>query len=464
MERFSLCRICLSDNVRMYLVADKKLQELYERLTNTPFVTQDNRPLSACFFCYAKLKQCCWFMQKCKEGEELFYQMLNGDYEQKPLKLKPVHYGGYIKTAVQHIDTNDLDSVIKEEAAESLRADTEMKEECHGDEASQDMDNTFSLPEDLPQHSDSEDDLPLMKFKTEAEEDREIVPKKRIKKRVRKPDCSEIILSKEEQIQNLQARSKSMNYINSPYKCSYCFKGFVDVRAYGNHKLKHDVRSGPHVCDICQMRYRSQQLLRTHANNAHVRIYKCNKCGYISHTGKPTSYLSHMRKRHPTEHVCNICGDSFVGKHGLQMHKKKTHLDSEKMPDPDNPEDPATGRFCKECNIQFYSLDAWKRHILSSIKHTLKTEERNRKKVTELPNCPVCSCTIRQGELDSHLSLEVERLQKLSGSGSKRKLSVNSSANLAVPGSSTSQDVLEDEVDVSGCLGSDVYQILSLSV
>ncbi|XP_022831134.1 E3 ubiquitin-protein ligase RNF220-like [Spodoptera litura] len=83
---------------------------------------------------------------------------------------------------------------------------------------------------------------------------------------------------------------------------------------------------------------------------------------------------------------------------------------------------------------------------------------RNRKKVTELPNCPVCSCTIRQGELDSHLSLEVERLQKLSGSGSKRKLSVNSSANLAVPGSSTSQDVVEDEVDVSGCLGSDVYQ------
>lgn len=84
---------------------------------------------------------------------------------------------------------------------------------------------------------------------------------------------------------------------------------------------------------------------------------------------------------------------------------------------------------------------------------------RNRKKVTELPSCPVCSCTIRQGELDSHLSLEVERLQKLSGSGSKRKLSVNSSANLAVPGSSTSQDVLEDEVDVSGCLGSDVYQV-----
>ncbi|XP_047040114.1 E3 ubiquitin-protein ligase RNF220 isoform X2 [Helicoverpa zea] len=85
---------------------------------------------------------------------------------------------------------------------------------------------------------------------------------------------------------------------------------------------------------------------------------------------------------------------------------------------------------------------------------------RNRKKVTELPSCPVCSCTIRQGELDSHLALEVERLQKLSSCGSKRKLSVNSSANLAVAGSSTSVEVPEEEVevDVSGCLGSDVYQ------
>lgn len=89
---------------------------------------------------------------------------------------------------------------------------------------------------------------------------------------------------------------------------------------------------------------------------------------------------------------------------------------------------------------------------------------RNRKKVSELANCPVCSCTIRQGELESHLILEVDRLQKISGSASKRKLSANSSSsggNLAVPGSSTSVDMPEDEVDVSGCLGSDVYQVRS---
>ncbi|CAK1547898.1 unnamed protein product [Leptosia nina] len=80
---------------------------------------------------------------------------------------------------------------------------------------------------------------------------------------------------------------------------------------------------------------------------------------------------------------------------------------------------------------------------------------RSRKKVSELPNCPVCSCTIRQGELDSHLALEVERLQKLS-SGSKRKLSVNCSTPVA--GSSASLDDNTDDVDVTGCPGSDVYE------
>lgn len=89
---------------------------------------------------------------------------------------------------------------------------------------------------------------------------------------------------------------------------------------------------------------------------------------------------------------------------------------------------------------------------------------RSRKKVTELPNCPVCSCTIRQGELDSHVSLEVERLQKLSSGGGRRKTSVTS--GLALPGPSTSpdpEDVTDDQdIDVTGCPGGDVYQVCLL--
>ncbi|XP_048480278.1 E3 ubiquitin-protein ligase Rnf220 [Plutella xylostella] len=87
---------------------------------------------------------------------------------------------------------------------------------------------------------------------------------------------------------------------------------------------------------------------------------------------------------------------------------------------------------------------------------------RSRKKVQELPNCPVCSCTIRQGELETHMALEVERLTKLSTGGTKRKLSsTSSSSGLAVPGSSSgvaTEVADEQDIDVSGCLGGDVYQ------
>ncbi|KOB67439.1 Uncharacterized protein OBRU01_19816, partial [Operophtera brumata] len=82
---------------------------------------------------------------------------------------------------------------------------------------------------------------------------------------------------------------------------------------------------------------------------------------------------------------------------------------------------------------------------------------RSRKKVSELPNCPVCSCTIRQGELETHIALEVERLQKLSTGGSKRKLSVTSP--LALPGPSTSPDidVPDDQEVVDGDEDTELY-------
>ncbi|XP_063372043.1 E3 ubiquitin-protein ligase Rnf220 isoform X1 [Cydia amplana] len=86
---------------------------------------------------------------------------------------------------------------------------------------------------------------------------------------------------------------------------------------------------------------------------------------------------------------------------------------------------------------------------------------RSRKKVSETASCPVCSCTIRQGELETHLNLELDRLYKLSNCGNKRKLSVNSSSNSSfnpLPGSSTDEVPDDQEVDVSGCPGSDVYQ------
>ena len=35
-----MCRICLAENVRMYIVVDTNLRELYERLTDIPVSIQ----------------------------------------------------------------------------------------------------------------------------------------------------------------------------------------------------------------------------------------------------------------------------------------------------------------------------------------------------------------------------------------------------------------------------------------
>ncbi|KAM3955255.1 uncharacterized protein ACR2FA_010860 [Aphomia sociella] len=250
--------------------------------------------------------------------------------------------------------------------------------------------------------SDSEDDVPLQSISTNKER-RKVhsrIRKKKGKreiKKVFKMDAREILLTKEEQLQELMERSKTLNYLNSPYKCNLCYKGFVDLRAYDNHKEKHDERRGPHECDVCRLRYSSVRQLRSHAIASHGRRYACARCPHRAHTAnqarehekwhngytyecqlcsqkfrKPTSYLTHMRKRHPTEHVCETCGASFVGRHGLLMHKSKTH----RIEDKSNPEleEPATDRYCTDCNIQFVSVDAWKRHMLSSVKHKLASE------------------------------------------------------------------------------------------
>lgn len=49
-----------------------------------------------------------------------------------------------------------------------------------------------------------------------------------------------ILISKEEQIKEIQSRKTSMNYKNSFYKCEKCFKGFISVATYNNHMIRHD--------------------------------------------------------------------------------------------------------------------------------------------------------------------------------------------------------------------------------
>ncbi|KAJ8706885.1 hypothetical protein PYW07_012963 [Mythimna separata] len=184
MEKLPLCRLCLAENVRMFIVVNKDLHDLYERLTDNPFVTEDSRPMLACFMCYTKLKQCCQLQRKCLEAEELLTQMMNDD----ELRLKQDHFGCFNELTVAsmvHVTIASDDEcqtecdAIKEElpdVCERLDDVIEPEEEHQSDEL-ENLYNSHSNAENIPaeqSESDSEEDVHdtlAQQSESDAEED-----------------------------------------------------------------------------------------------------------------------------------------------------------------------------------------------------------------------------------------------------------------------------------------------------
>ncbi|XP_030030988.2 zinc finger protein 354B [Manduca sexta] len=220
-----------------------------------------------------------------------------------------------------------------------------------------------------------------------------------------------IKLSVEEQLEEINKRQQSSNYQNAPFQCNLCYKGFIDTHAWKHHVGKHDPSAGDIECPICKFRFKTKRTLQKHSAN-HEKKYACKSCPYVSKTAtqakqhqrwhkgvtykcqycdevstKWTSYLSHVRIKHPSEFICGVCGYSFVSKLGLTMHKTMMHKDViEKAED----ETASAGPYCQECDVKFISEEAWKRHMVTSVKHTQATHFNN--------GCRVCGETFKSSE------------------------------------------------------------------
>ncbi|KAJ8706559.1 hypothetical protein PYW07_012637 [Mythimna separata] len=201
MGKLSMCRICLVENVRMCVVTNKSLQEMYEKLTDVPFVTEDRKPMFACFFCCTRLKQCCQLQRKCVEAEELLAQMLSEDYEQPLTNREHLGFlGRFITTPVENISIVDdcqIGSVaIKQElpAVYEEQDDVELQLTHLSEEL--DPENLYnSLSEVKEQHlSESEEDELVMEIKIEGEEEHELFENLRVREKekleVEKPECN----------------------------------------------------------------------------------------------------------------------------------------------------------------------------------------------------------------------------------------------------------------------------------
>ncbi|KAM3955044.1 uncharacterized protein ACR2FA_011077, partial [Aphomia sociella] len=157
-------------------------------------------------------------------------------------------------------------------------------------------------------------------------------------------------LTYDEQIAEIQKRQESSSYKNAPYKCTVCYRGFQIKDRFDAHIIRHSDQSGAFECFICKSRLKTARALRKHLTAQHTEKFSCNGCPFVTrnrgvarehekwHAGtryqcphcpsefdKLTTYMGHIRIKHVSDCVCELCGYTFVSRKGIDVHKRKKH-------------------------------------------------------------------------------------------------------------------------------------------
>ncbi|KAJ8705093.1 hypothetical protein PYW08_012413 [Mythimna loreyi] len=394
MEKLSMCRVCLAQDVRMFVVVNKNLQELYERLTGSAFVTGDSRPMLACFICYTKLKQCCQLQRKCLEAEERLAQMMNEDYELNPpinqdhfrrcnkLTISPVVYVSIESDDACQAECDPI-KVELPDVCERLDDVIEPEEEHQSDDVK--LENLYnSCSEDIPaqpSESDTEDYIPLIEIKTDVEVEQEVSRKKRRasdttraaaankrKLHIRGKVLEDVITKNQKKNEESDTRValNTSNYIpkfiepltnTAPRVNISAIETALETNCYNNIKNRNlkkpytCIRRGValYKCDICQHSFNKKgnliKHIRTHTGE---KPYKCEQCQRsFSQKGNLTNHIRSHTGEKP--YKCQECQCSFSRKSYLINHTR-THTGEKPYK-------------CEECQLCFSYKSCLRQHI-----------------------------------------------------------------------------------------------------
>ncbi|KAM3955048.1 uncharacterized protein ACR2FA_011081 [Aphomia sociella] len=458
-----VCRICLVMDGKMFPIRQSKLEQAYEHLTGLSICDEDGLPQKLCSECAHRLVSCNRFRHKSLRANSLMMEIVKNQNSLTKQNLKTINRVENQLTSnllikhypPDHTDLNIEDNVEPKKEEPSIEEEHIKQEDVTSQEESQEVetektDNNreiFVLESHFVQENETndavdddfdrdyvqsdkdystDDSLPLERRKKEKvkkkKKELKSISKKAMKDptqpkidRRRRPflndDLVETLftitdLSFDEQVAEIQKRQDSANYKNSVFKCTECFKGFLDEEAYRSHMSRHTNQCGEYQCDICKTHFKHPHALRKHITAHHTQRFSCNQCPYVTthrqtarlherwHKGtkyqcphcpdeflKFTTYMGHIRIKHPSDFVCQLCGYSFVSEKGIMLHKKLKHR-------LDNMQIPEDGPLCELCNIRFVSSEALKRHVNVSARHTdddrQSNEPKKRRKTREV--------------------------------------------------------------------------------
>ncbi|XP_072946982.1 zinc finger Y-chromosomal protein 1-like [Epargyreus clarus] len=414
-----ICRVCLEMNVKMYSFSQNEYKKQYEEVTGLSISNKDKLPQDICWECAHRLSACYKFRAKAVLSHCLMTGLLETEKRITKTNVRKInrYKNGLQSQLVQYkVGANYIDIKLQELVVDNktqlqeIVNNTKRKrktEEIQFEEIEIDLKcETFKTEDegiddkDSDNSHDSDDLKPILQISKEKNDSTAMKKNVKTKKvkitRERQRLHSSLVvnvnyfniidLSIEEQKMEIEKRKESDNYLNSEYKCDKCFKGFLDEAAFKLHSIRHTNQSGDFECEVCKIHFRNVYAMRHHAVS-HVQKFSCKRCPYVTTTrgaaklhekfhegtvyqcphcqenfNKYSTYMSHVRIKHPSDIVCDLCGNSFVSHKGLDLHKKLKHRFDETI---------ITEEVysCEPCDLRFVTAEALQTHLKVSAKH-----------------------------------------------------------------------------------------------